>query len=167
LCRSPGTIEPACQKHYEYHQGQRCTGLLTAPPDNISCLGNGALYLVRLIWINGLVDTFAGIPFALDGGGDPVAVGFAYGNAFLYTAGLMNLLAVLDDGEKPPDSALPDTGVGLQWERILSPIFITSPEYGTRSSSVVLFARTGRITFVEQTFVHGEKQGDAIWMDAT
>lgn len=77
------------------------------------------------------------------------------------------LLAVLDDRDKPPDSALPDTGVGLEWERILSPIFITSPDYGTRSSSVVLFEHTGKITFVEQTFVRGEKHGEAIWKDAT
>ena len=29
-------------------------------------------------------------------GGDPVAAGFFYGKTFLYTAGLMNLLVVLD-----------------------------------------------------------------------
>lgn len=73
------------------HPGEPFSWLAT-----IACLGNGALYLVRLIWINGLGNTLSGLPFGLDGGGDPVAVGFAYGNAFLYTAGLMNLLAVLD-----------------------------------------------------------------------
>lgn len=72
------------------------------------------------------------------------------------------LLAVLDDREKPPDHTLPDTGVGLEWERILSPIFITSPNYGTRSSSAALFEQTGRITFIEQTFVDGKKKGEAV-----
>lgn len=62
----------------------------------VACVGNGALYLGRVVWLNGLAGTLAGFPFGLDGGGDPVAVGFAYGNAFLYTGGLMNLLAVLD-----------------------------------------------------------------------
>lgn len=62
----------------------------------IACFGNGILYLLRLIWINGVAGAVGGFPFGLDGGGDPTAVGFAYGNAFLYTAGLMNLLAVLD-----------------------------------------------------------------------
>ncbi len=61
-----------------------------------ACLGNGILYLVRLIWLNGLGDLLAGIPFGLQGGGSPSAAGFAYGNTFLYTAGLMNLLTVLD-----------------------------------------------------------------------
>jgi len=61
-----------------------------------ACLGNGILYIGRLLWLNGLGDLLAGIPFALQGGGSPSAAGFAYGNTFLYTAGLMNLLTVLD-----------------------------------------------------------------------
>jgi hypothetical protein len=62
-----------------------------------ACIGNGILYLGRLLWLNGLDGALhAGFPFALRGGGDPVAAGFAYGNTFLYTAGLMNLLTVLD-----------------------------------------------------------------------
>ena len=62
-----------------------------------ACFGNGILYLGRLMWLNGLDGLFhGGFPFGLNGGGDPVASGFAYGNTFLYTAGLMNLLTVLD-----------------------------------------------------------------------
>lgn len=61
------------------------------------------------------------------------------------------LLQILQDEEVAPDAALPDTGVGLAWERVLAPIFISSPTYGTRSSSVVLFDRSGKITFVEKT----------------
>lgn len=61
-----------------------------------ACLGNGILYLGRLVWLNGFGGLITAIPFALQGGGDPAAAGFAYGNTFLYTAGLMNLLTVLD-----------------------------------------------------------------------
>ena len=61
-----------------------------------ACLGNGVLYLGRLLWLDGLAGVVTGIPFSLDGGGNPAAAGFAYGNTFLYTAGLMNLLTVLD-----------------------------------------------------------------------
>ena len=61
-----------------------------------ACLGNGALYLMRVAWINGFGEMFSGFPFGLTGGGSPSAAGFAYGNTFLYTGGLMNLLAVLD-----------------------------------------------------------------------
>lgn len=61
-----------------------------------ACLGNGVLYLVRIVWINGVSQLVSHFPFGLSGGGSPSAAGFAYGNTFLYTGGLMNLLAVLD-----------------------------------------------------------------------
>jgi len=58
----------------------------------------------------------------------------------------------LADQERPPDSDLPDTGIGLEWERILSPIFITSEIYGTRSSSIIFIDRSGHVIFYERTF---------------
>lgn len=61
-----------------------------------ACFGNGILYLIRLAWLNGVAGLLQGLPYDLSGGGNPSAVGFAYGNTFLYTAGLMNLLTVLD-----------------------------------------------------------------------
>ncbi len=62
------------------------------------------------------------------------------------------IFSVLDDRQRPPDKRLPDTGVGLEWERILSPAFIESPVYGTRSSTVVLVADSGEVTFLEKDF---------------
>lgn len=62
------------------------------------------------------------------------------------------LFAVLADCTMPDDDELPRTGVSLEWERLLSPAFITSPTYGTRSSTVLLVGATGRITFVERNF---------------
>jgi uncharacterized protein with NRDE domain len=63
-----------------------------------------------------------------------------------------DIFAMLKDGSFPPDDLLPDTGVDLDWERTLSPLFITSDIYGTRSSSIVLIERGGEITFMERTF---------------
>ena len=61
------------------------------------CIGNGILYFIRLLWVNGCDGLFSSsFPYGLGGGGDPVAAGFFYGKTFLYTAGLMNLLVVLD-----------------------------------------------------------------------
>ncbi len=62
------------------------------------------------------------------------------------------LFALLADETKAPDDALPDTGVGLEWERLLSPIFIRSPKYGTRASTVVLTNRRGGTDVYERTF---------------
>ena len=62
------------------------------------------------------------------------------------------LFRLLEDRHVPSDDRLPDTGVGLEWERTLSPIFISSPTYGTRSSTVLLIDRENRATFIERTF---------------
>lgn len=59
---------------------------------------------------------------------------------------------LLSDGSYAPDAALPDTGVGDVWERILSPLFINSKIYGTRCSSVILIEKTGKTVFYERTF---------------
>ncbi len=65
------------------------------------------------------------------------------------------LFELLSDRSRPQDAQLPETGVGLEWERILSPIFIESPVYGTRSSTVLTIDRNGRVTFVERIFNGG------------
>lgn len=48
------------------------------------------------------------------------------------------LLDALADTTTAPDAALPDTGVGLELERTLSPPFVRGEHYGTRCSTVVL-----------------------------
>lgn len=65
------------------------------------------------------------------------------------------LFDLLDDRNPAPDDALPDTGVGLKAERMLSPPFIESPDYGTRSSTVLLLRHDGHVRFVERTFDEG------------
>jgi len=65
------------------------------------------------------------------------------------TAGLF---ALLSDRNRPADDLLPSTGIGPEWERLLSSAFIASDDYGTRSSTVVLVGRDGGIVFIERTF---------------
>ncbi|MCZ8511781.1 NRDE family protein [Paenibacillus filicis] len=48
------------------------------------------------------------------------------------------LFSFLQTADPAPDHLLPSTGVSLEWERRLSPMFIRSEAYGTRSSAVVL-----------------------------
>jgi uncharacterized protein with NRDE domain len=67
------------------------------------------------------------------------------------------IFTLLQDRQHPPPHLLPDTGVGMEWERILSPLFIHSDIYGTRSSSVIRMEKKGRIHFAERTF---EKSGN-------
>ncbi|MBW2630780.1 MAG: NRDE family protein [Deltaproteobacteria bacterium] len=65
------------------------------------------------------------------------------------------IFRILTDTSKPDDRHLPDTGIGLEWERLLSSIFIQSEVYGTRSSSVIFVDRENNVTFIERTFVSG------------
>ena len=73
------------------------------------------------------------------------------------TINIKKIWKFLADRCLPADEELPDTGVGLQWERILAPLFITSSDYGTRSSSIVLMKYSGQITFMERTFLNSAK----------
>ncbi len=79
----------------------------------------------------------AGLAALLDRGGDPEAE---------------DMLTLLADRTRPADADLPDTGVGLEWERVLSSIFITSPVYGTRSSTVLKVGRNGDVAFWERNY---------------
>ena len=63
------------------------------------------------------------------------------------------LLTILADRRVAADEKLPKTGVGVDRERILSPAFIETTGYGTRSSTVLLIERDGRVSFTEKTFV--------------
>jgi uncharacterized protein with NRDE domain len=62
------------------------------------------------------------------------------------------LLALLEDHTQAADEDLPDTGISLAWERILSPIFIESPHYGTRSSTVLQVDADYRLDITEKTW---------------
>lgn len=66
-------------------------------------------------------------------------------------ASLEPLFQALADTTPAPDDALPDTGVGLELERMLSPPFVRNDRYGTRCSTVVL-VDYGRLLFVERRF---------------
>ena len=70
------------------------------------------------------------------------------------------LFALLSDRTRASDDELPETGVSLDWERVLSAPFITGERYGTRCSTVLCISREGMARFVEQSFdAHGEPTG--------
>lgn len=63
-----------------------------------------------------------------------------------------DLWAILTSRQKPIDDKLPVTGVGLEWERTLSSPFVESPEYGTRSSTILLVGYDDSVRFVERVY---------------
>lgn len=70
------------------------------------------------------------------------------------------LFDLLHDDSVAPDEVLPRTGVSLEWERLLSAAFISSPGYGTRSATVLLADAAGNVRFVEKGFLPDARPGD-------
>ncbi len=62
------------------------------------------------------------------------------------------LFEVLTDEKVATDNTLPDTGIGLERERALSAMFIKSPGYGTRCSTVVLVDKSNNAYFAERVY---------------
>ncbi|MEO8740622.1 MAG: NRDE family protein [Casimicrobiaceae bacterium] len=102
-------------------------------------LGNGlhglSNHLLDTPWPK-LVGSKARLRDALHSDGDLVAAAFA----------------LLADRAPAPVAALPATGVAAQWERVLSPVFIVTDDYGTRCSTVLTVGNDGRVRFVERSF---------------
>lgn len=53
------------------------------------------------------------------------------------------LVRLMHDPSGAADSDLPDTGVGLERERMLAPLFISGSTYGTRATTVVTLSEAG------------------------
>lgn len=62
------------------------------------------------------------------------------------------LWQALADESPAPDDRLPDTGVGLERERMLSPAFIRHPHYGTRACTLVAVDHDGHGWISERRF---------------
>jgi uncharacterized protein with NRDE domain len=63
-----------------------------------------------------------------------------------------SLLQRLRDATRPADADLPDTGIGPDRERALSPPFIEAEHYGTRASTVIVVNAHGEVTIRERRF---------------
>jgi uncharacterized protein with NRDE domain len=61
------------------------------------------------------------------------------------------LLALLEPADPFEDDRLPHTGVPRDWERALSPIFVRTPTYGTRASTLIRIG-VESVSAVEQRF---------------
>lgn len=67
------------------------------------------------------------------------------------------LFEILDDTEVPPDRYLPKTGVSLETERMLAPIHIDTPNYGTLIKTLILVSAQGKIDYYEKVLGEGNQ----------
>jgi len=65
---------------------------------------------------------------------------------------LDTLFELLADDARAPDPELPDTGVGLERERLLSSLKIVSGTYGTRCSTAITVSAEGAVRFAERAY---------------
>ena len=65
------------------------------------------------------------------------------------------IFTLLGDATPAPDDQLPDTGVGIEWERVLSSIFVKSANYGTRSSTIVAVRADNSVRYIERRYNAG------------
>jgi len=69
-----------------------------------------------------------------------------------------DLIEMMYDESRPNDDRLPETGVSLEKERMLSSMFIKSPDYGTRCSTALLVTHDNKVTFLERTYDRGNEK---------
>ncbi len=70
------------------------------------------------------------------------------------------LADTVSDRRPAADAELPDTGVGIELERALSPQFITMEAYGTRATTTLAVHRNGDVRVREQDFSAGGVAGE-------
>ncbi len=68
------------------------------------------------------------------------------------------LFELLKDNEIYPDETLPETGLGIELERMVSPIFTATEKYGTRSSSVIFVDFENNVDFTEKSYNSKSKE---------
>jgi uncharacterized protein with NRDE domain len=76
---------------------------------------------------------------------------------------LEEMLSMLADRDPAPDHLLPDTGIGLDWERLLSSPFIVDERYGTRCSTAVRIGLDGTVQVRERRY---DREGRTTGEDA-
>ena len=69
------------------------------------------------------------------------------------------LFILMKNDQKAQTEHLPKTGVPLNWEQLLSSIFIISPEYGTRTTNIITLDDEGKVSIYDQSY---NEQGECI-----
>jgi len=62
------------------------------------------------------------------------------------------LFELMSNSEQAKTEHLPNTGVPLNWEQLLSSIFIVSPKYGTRTTNIITLDNEGKVTVHDRSY---------------
>ncbi len=70
---------------------------------------------------------------------------------------LFNMMTNADLAE---DTQLPKTGLPIEKERAISPMFINIEGYGTRCTTLIMVDKNGHVDFTERQYEHGQATGE-------
>ena len=62
-----------------------------------------------------------------------------------------DLFKILSDDKEAPEDQLPDTGLPVELEKVISPVFVKSERYGTRASTILLINKVNDVLFIEKS----------------
>jgi uncharacterized protein with NRDE domain len=136
--------------------------LLAGDPDSLACLESttGAIHDLKP-GVYGLSNHLLDSPWP-----KVTAAKSALSDALTALPDDRSLFQLLRDDLPHPDHLLPRTGIGLDWERLLSSAFVKAPGYGTRSSTVLKVSRGDTpaeehiVTFDEQRWLADGNPGN-------
>lgn len=146
-----GTTTPDSYLHELEQHASKFNGfnLLAGNPDKFFYLSNYSKGITRLdAGVYGLSNHLLETPWPKVERGKKKIIR-ALGNETVVPE---NLFSILYDDQVAPDDQLPDTGVGITRERALSSMFIKSPGYGTRCSTVILVDYQNNTSFTERVY---------------
>jgi uncharacterized protein with NRDE domain len=135
--------------------------LIVGDSDRLYCISNRARGIEEIApGVHGLSNHLVDTPWPKVKRGKQRLSGLLKAKETELVEGLLDALA---DRTVAPDSELPDTGVGLQRERELSPSFVAGERYGTRASTALLVSRSNEVVCVERRFgARGAPEGEAM-----
>ena len=70
-----------------------------------------------------------------------------------------DLFDLMKSAQQAQTESLPETGIPIDWEQLLSSIFIVSPEYGTRTTNIITQDNDGNIAVYDRSY---NDQGECI-----
>jgi uncharacterized protein with NRDE domain len=68
------------------------------------------------------------------------------------------VMSLLRDDQPAPDEELPQTGITLEWERLVSSAFVRAGDYGTRCSTLLRIDKAGSAAFDEWSWDRDGKE---------
>lgn len=141
--------EPFLKNLHQRSSSYMGFNILTGTPDNLLHYSNISQKIARVeAGVHGLSNHLLDTPWP------KVKQSKQELNELIHTADFSEelLFEILKNDLPAPPQALPNTGIPKELEKKISPIFIKTEDYGTRSSTILLIDKQRHVTFEERCY---------------